>query len=252
MLPLVVALTVASGATAHAAGPGPVDPRLFVIGDSVLLGAKEAITAALPGWSTTVYAQDGLSTLAAPAIISANRPAIGQVVVVALGNNDMGNAVTFGHRVDGVMQALAGVQHVIWVNLRRFASWVPAMDDQLSQATARWPNLEIADWDSRATPDTTLVYGDGLHLTAPGQAAMATLVAQRLDAYVQTRVAATSTTTSPPEPSTSVPPPPRRSRGGSGSDTGTLALLGGVAVAAAVAVVLVGRRRRRSARLGRG
>src|SRR6202035_940794 len=85
-----------------------------------------------------------------------------------------------------------------WVNLRQFRAFVPSLNLELAGATTRWPNLEIADWDTRATPDPSLVYADGLHLTPAGQAAMAELIAQHLDAYVRSRVSAstsTSTTT---------------------------------------------------------
>lgn len=194
---------------ARAQTPGPVDPRLFVIGDSVLLGAQPAVVARLPGWTVTVYAQEGLSTLAAPAIIAANRPNVGEVAVIALGNNDRGNPVTFGQRIDGVMQALSGTRRVIWINLRQFASWVPAMNAQLQAATTRWPNLEIADWDARATPDPALVYADGLHLTPAGAAAMAELIAEHLGSYVQQREAAATTTTT--STTTATPATTRRS-----------------------------------------
>jgi hypothetical protein len=177
-----------------------------VIGDSVLLGARDAIAARQTGWSVTVWAQEGLSTLGAASLITASRRVIGDVVVVALGNNDAGNPQTFGQRIDGVMTAIGPVGRVIWVNLRNFASWVPAMDQQLTLATTRWPNLQIADWNTLASPNPALVFGDGLHLTPPGQAAMAQLIGQAIVGYVRDRVAAsTTTTTSPPTTTTTRP-----------------------------------------------
>ena len=194
---LVVGVVLAGpgGARAQTSGPGPVDPRLFVIGDSVIVGVRATLAQRLAGWQVNVYAQEGFSTLAAPSVINASRALIGEVVVVGLGNNDAGNPATFGQRVDAVMQALPGVRRVIWVNLRRFRAFVPALDAQLTAATARWPNLEIADWDTRATPDPSLVYADGLHLTPAGQAAMAELIAQHLGAYVRSRTPASTATT---------------------------------------------------------
>lgn len=193
-LVVVGASVVAAPVRAQTGGPGPVDPRLFVIGDSVIVGARAAVAQRLPGWQVNVYAEEGFSTLAAPAVINASRALIGEVVVVGLGNNDAGNPATFGQRIDAVMRSLPGVRRVIWVNLRRFRDFVPALDAELVMAPARWPNLEIADWDARATPDPSLVYGDGLHLTPAGQAAMAELIAQHLDAYVRSRTPASTTT----------------------------------------------------------
>jgi lysophospholipase L1-like esterase len=171
-----------------------------------MLGARDALVSELNGWSVTVWAQEGLSTLGAASIVAASHALIGDVVVVALGNNDAGNPATFGQRIDGVMQAIGPVPRVIWVNLRTFASWVPAMNQQLVLAPSRWPNLQIADWNSIATPNPGFVYGDGLHLTPAGQAAMARLVGQEVDAFVQS----TTTTTTP---TTTTTRPPRRRRG---------------------------------------
>jgi hypothetical protein len=193
-------------ARAQTGGPGPVDPRLFVIGDSVIVGVQATLAQRLAGWHVNVYAQEGFSTLAAPTVINASRALIGEVVVVGLGNNDAGNPVTFGQRIDAVMQSLPGVRRVIWVNLRRFRDFVPALNLQLAAATTRWPNLEIADWDTRATPDPSLVYADGLHLTPAGQAAMAELIAQHLDAYVRSRTPVSASTTT----TTTVASAPRR------------------------------------------
>jgi hypothetical protein len=191
---------------ARAQVPAGVDPRLFVIGDSVLLGAQDAIVARMTGWQVNVYAQEGLSTLAAPRIINASRPLIGEVVVVALGNNDAGNPVTFGQRVDGVMQAIGPARRVIWVNLRSFASFSPAFDQQLTAAATRWPTLDIADWSTTGA-DPSLVYRDGLHLTPPGRTVMAQLIATHVSAYVQQRLAASTTTTT-----TTTTPAHRRGR----------------------------------------
>jgi hypothetical protein len=212
----------------------------------------------MAGWQVNVYAQEGLSTLGAASVVSASRASIGEVVVVALGNNDMGNPTTFAQRVDGVMQAIGPVKRVIWVNLRNFASWTPAMNQQLTLATGRWPNLVIADWSARATPDPSLVYGDGLHLTPAGQAAMAELIAEQVNAYVQSRVAASTTTSAPTTTTTPrhVPPAkhrrsPRSSAHRRADPAGVPAALIGTGAGAlfvlAVAIEVV-RRRRRAAR----
>jgi hypothetical protein len=247
-LVFVLGVCTGSGATdAQTGAPGPVDPRLFVIGDSVIVGASATITQRLPGWRVSVYAQEGFSTLAAPSVIAASGPLIGEVVVVGLGNNDAGNPATFAGRIDGVMRSLPGVRRVIWVNLRRFRDFVPALDAELANAPARWPNLEIADWDARATPDPSLVYGDGLHLTPAGQAAMAELIAQHLDAYVRSRTPASTTTTTTtvtrPPSSDRVPRRQHGSRHRRGPDSGVPVYpTVGIGVTALLAVAITGAR----------
>ena len=209
---MLVAAVADRSARAQTAAPPPpgVDPRLYVIGDSVMLGARDALASELNGWSVTVWAQEGLSTLGAASIVRASHAVIGDVVVVALGNNDAGDPTTFGQRVDGVMAAIGPVRRVIWVNLRTFASWVPAMNQQLVLAQGRWPNLQIADWNAVAASNPELVYGDGLHLTPDGQVAMAQLIGEPIAGFV--RSASTTTTTRPP--SGPIRAAGRRRRGG--------------------------------------
>lgn len=236
-------------AAAQTTGPGPVDPRLFVIGDSVIVGARATIAQRLPGWQVNVYSQEGFSTLAAPSVINASRPLIGEVVVVGLGDNDAGDPATFGHRIDAVMQALPGVKRVIWVNLRRFRDFVPSLNAQLAAAAAHWPNLDIADWDTRATPDPSLVYADGLHLTPTGQAAMAELIAQHLDAYVRSRAPASTTTAvtqpAPAWPAARRPAAPRHRDSGAFPWWAGVGIGLGAVLAITLGVLVIRARRRR-------
>jgi len=244
------AMTTLAGAPARAQVPTGVDPRLFVIGDSVLLGAQSAIAAREAGWHLTVYAQEGLSTLGAASVITAQKAAIGDLVVVALGNNDAGNPTTFGHRIDGVLQAIGPVRRVVWVNLRQFASWTPAMNQQLTAATGRWPNLVIADWSARATPNPGLVYHDGLHLTPAGQAAMAQLIAEEVSAFVQQVAPSTSTSTTTTPPATARPrhrPAPRRRGATASRDDWVWVAAGAGGVALVILGVALRPRRRRHA-----
>jgi len=208
----------APGAPARvAAAPPGVDPRVFVIGDSVILGAHDALVGRLAGWQVTFIAKVSFFTWQAPAAIAAYRPAVGDISVVALGNNDGADPGLFAREIDQVMAAFGPVRKVLWVNLRQFRPWVPAANAQLVAATARYPNLEVVDWDTRATPDPSLVYTDGLHLTGAGQAAMASLVGERVDAAAA-QLAAPPTTAPPPTvaaasaPATTAPPPAGRPR----------------------------------------
>lgn len=170
--------------------PSPVDQRVFVLGDSVLLGAQGTVAARLAstGWTPNVFAAESLHIYNVGPIVDANRFGNGDVVVISLGANDGISAQELTIWLDGLMEHLRDVPKVFWVNLRQFTDWVPAANAVIADAVHRWPNLAVIDWDTRATPDPGLVYADGLHLNDAGAAAFADLIGSTLDAYVAERV----------------------------------------------------------------
>ncbi len=198
---------VASAATDRAVPP-PIDPRLLIIGDSVILGAQGWIAGFLGprGWRVNQTSRESMHTWEAPRIIDANRArgGIGDVVVLQLGTNDGISASELSSYMETTMQHLAEVDRVYWVNMRQFRSWVPAANAVIAAAAVKWPNLRIIDWDARATPDPSLVYADGYHLTGGGQLVMAELIATTLDEFVLETGGAPTTTTTLPTTSTSI------------------------------------------------
>jgi len=196
----LVALLLATAmfsAPAHASGGQSVDPRLFVLGDSVILGAQGAVAARLgaSGWQVTQISSESQHTYDAPGVIDANAGAIGDVVVISLGTNDGITPVQFAGWIDGVMERLQDVDRVYWVNLRNFADWVPAANAEIAAAQDRWTNLRVINWDARATPDPGLVFGDGIHLTEAGANAYAELIGSTVDEYAGKSAPATTSTT---------------------------------------------------------
>jgi hypothetical protein len=228
-------VTGSAAATTRAVVPPGVDPRVFVIGDSVILGAQDALVARLTGWNVTFLAKESFFTWQAPTVINAFHATVGDISIVALGNNDGEDPGLFAHAIDQVMSAFGPVRKVLWVNLRQFRPWVPAANAQLVAATARYPNLEIVDWDARATPDPSLVYSDGLHLNPAGRDAMAALVGDRVDAAAAQLAAPPPTAPPTTVPTTAVPlTVPRVAAGADRSVLGALDPLGTPLVAAAV------------------
>jgi hypothetical protein len=171
--------------------------RISVFGDSVLLGAAGSIQSALAGHNVTVDAHENLSLLGALGTLQAARPDIGDVVVLDLGYNDGPDPGVWRGRVDQAMAILEGVPKVIWLGQSNFANGRAEMNAQLAAAMQQYPNLEFVDWNAVVAAHPDAVYGDGVHLTPVGQAAMADVVRQRVDAFVAARVAATSTTVAP-------------------------------------------------------
>ena len=187
-----------SSAAAAPPVPPPVDPRLLIIGDSVILGAKGWIAGLLGprGWHVNQTSHESMHTWEAPRIVDANlqRGGIGDVVVVQLGTNDGISASELTSYMETTMQHLTTVDRVYWINMRQFRSWVPAANAVIATAAVKWPTLRVIDWDARSTPDPSLVYADGYHLNGRGQAVMAQLIAETLDAFAIETTGSTTTT----------------------------------------------------------
>jgi hypothetical protein len=177
----------------------PLDRRVVIIGDSVILGARNDLYARLgyAGWNITAFAaEESFFTFDAPALIDRLRPYMGEVVVIELGANDGADPWQFVATVNTVMTHLEGIPRVYWVNMRHSRRWVPAANSVIAAAATRYPTLRVIDWDARSTPDPFTVYSDGLHLPPYGRAAMAEVVAVALDGYIAERT--TPPTTAPP------------------------------------------------------
>jgi hypothetical protein len=129
--------------------------------------------------------------------------ALGDVVVLDLGYNDSDDPTVFRGRIDAAMAALSGVKRVIWLNQHEFTAGRAGMNAELVAAAARYPNLDVVDWNAEVAAHPTDVYGDAIHLTPSGQAAMAALVRQHFDRYVDSL---RPTTTVPPTTTTTVVP----------------------------------------------
>jgi lysophospholipase L1-like esterase len=241
--------------------PKSLDRRLLVVGDSVMLGAQEALVARLTAtaWEVTPVLAESLHTYDAPEVVDANRAAIGDVVVVSLGTNDGMTPARFADWIDGLMERLRGVRRVYWVNLRPFADWVPAANAEIAAARERWRNLRVIDWEARAGADPSLVYADGIHLTDTGRGAMAELVGATVDDFAgvpsTTTTTAAAPTTSPSVASTTTTAARVASpREDDGTPAVVLVALGAAAVVGAGLVALGWARRprgRHSRRRGR-
>jgi hypothetical protein len=175
--------------------------RVSAYGDSVLLGAKEELLADFGPGQATVDAIEDRSLLGAISLFQSAGPALGDVVVLDLGYNDASDPAVFRERIDGAMSALAGVQHVIWLNQHDWGPGRAGMNAELAAAATRYPTLEVVDWNAEVGAHPDYVYADSIHLTPAGQTGMATLVREHFDRYVAsltpTTTAPTSTTGAP-------------------------------------------------------
>ena len=73
------------------------------------------------------------------------------------------------------------------------AAELAAFEHELAAAASRYPNLAVIDWNAEVTAHPDDVYGDSIHLTPSGQTAMATLVRQHYDGWVESLTPTTAT-----------------------------------------------------------
>lgn len=177
-------------------------PSLYVITDSVLLGAEAQLDAGYPG-GTHIVGFPGLNARSAAEVVERDAHLVGRTVLVGLGYNyPWWDQPQFDSDIDELMKALrrAGARRVVWATLRAankdnsppashgqvdaVAWYFPLVNRQLEKALDRHRDLFLADWTSISDgPGLTF---DAIHLNGPGRRLMAGLVLDRVqDARAQ-------------------------------------------------------------------
>lgn len=202
------------GGSLGSAAPAAAQARhVVVVGDSILLGAKDRLAANYSqlGWTATLDMAVSRSTTAGLQAIEAHRSELGDTLVIGLGANDAGNTEAFRDKVQKVLTAVADVPHVFWVTIAEARPYYPAANQVLRDAATSHPNLTVIDWAAYAAATPTVAGSDGLHLTPSGATEMAnlvsfeTLVASLPKASGPTVRSAPPTTTTTAEPMTEQP-----------------------------------------------
>ena len=152
---------------------------LYVLGDSVLLGAGDTVPAALPGWIVTMDTVGSRRLPQGIEVLRAKRAQLGAVVVIQQGNNFIAAEGSFAAQIDEAMRVLQGVPRVVWLTVaERWPSRV-TINQAIRAAPSRWPNAVVADWAAliAAHPEYA---GDLLHLSPAGRIAIAELIASKV------------------------------------------------------------------------
>lgn len=155
------------------AEPSRTPTRIFGVGDSVMVGASGELRREIPGIEIDAVvgrqASTGIDILRARAA----QGDIPQVVIFGLGTN---GPVT-SRQIDEAMDALDGVQRVVFVNNSMPRSWEKPNNALLADAVQRYPNAVLADWNALTTSVPGLLTDDDIHLLPSGARAYAALVA---------------------------------------------------------------------------
>ncbi|HKY17067.1 MAG TPA: hypothetical protein VJM33_19220 [Microthrixaceae bacterium] len=163
-----------------------IDNRIFVVGDSVVQAASQHLATELPDWSLIVDTQVGRFTGAGVEVATdyAADDDIGDIAVVGLGNNYLGDEAEFAAQVEEMMTALAGVDHVLWLTVAEYEDDQHEVNEVLRAAQAHHPNLVLVDWNSWWDSEPDFTGADQLHLTPEGAEAMAALIGDAVDEVV--------------------------------------------------------------------
>jgi peptidoglycan/LPS O-acetylase OafA/YrhL len=166
-----------ASATSDRAGarerPPPEPAAVTAIGDSVMLGAADALRQAL-GETVTVDAEVSRSFATGADKIGqlAAAGTLGEIVVVHLGTNGPVDAELF----DTLMENAEPADRVLAVTVRVPRTWEGQVNETLVAAARRWPDLELIDWKATSDDRPELFVEDGVHLTDAGRRVYANLV----------------------------------------------------------------------------
>jgi hypothetical protein len=158
--------------SAAAAAPAETAPlRVTAVGDSVMLAAANDLALAIP--DIEIDAEVGRPVSTAIYVLRAERDAalLGDVVVIHIGNNSPFSASEF----DEMMELLADVSRVVFVNLKVPRGWESPNNAVLAEGVARYPNAALVDWYSVGVDNPEFLL-DGVHLAPEGVRAYVQLV----------------------------------------------------------------------------
>ena len=151
--------------------------EVSMVGDSVMLGALNALQEALPGCTVDAKVSRQLWDAYAVLDMLESSGALGSTVVVALGTNGP-FSVEDGQ---GIVDRLGTDRKIYWVTaFGTSLSWQEQSNDSIRAIAARNRNVTIIDWAALAANHTEWLYSDGIHLQGEGQQAYAAMIRDAL------------------------------------------------------------------------
>jgi peptidoglycan/LPS O-acetylase OafA/YrhL len=160
------------------ATPAPTG-RVTAIGDSVMIGAAAELQRALG--DPDINAEVGRQAPAVVDVLRQRRAAgqLGDTVVVHIGSNGFLTSEQF----DEMMQELAGVRRVVFVNVKVPRPWEGPNNEVLADGVRRYAkNAVLVDWHAASAGWPELFVEDGYHLQLEGQRLYADLIAAQVNA----------------------------------------------------------------------
>jgi peptidoglycan/LPS O-acetylase OafA/YrhL/lysophospholipase L1-like esterase len=168
--------TTAPPANAPTTAPAP-PPAVTAIGDSVMLGAKGALEAKIPGIQVNAAVSRQFGT--AIDIIEQLKAAgqLSPVVVIHLGTNGV---ITDGH-MQRLKDLLADRQRVIFLNTFVPRSWQNGDNDVIQRWVPQFGNAVLVNWNGEGSLHPEYFYSDHIHVNPAGQQRYADLIAAQIN-----------------------------------------------------------------------
>lgn len=164
--------------------PAPA-PELHVIaiGDSVMAGAAKALGESIAG--IDIDTLRGRQAAAVIELLAERRAAgqLGDLVIIHTGNNGPFSARQF----DAIMEQLADVHQVVFVNVRVPRRWERPNNAMIAESAQRYPHVLLIDWYAASVGRPELFWRDGIHLRPAGARYYAELIAAATRAALATR-----------------------------------------------------------------
>lgn len=161
--------------------PPITDPRVFMVGDSVLaataIGQPDALdrNVARLGWAITVDARVSRFTDEGRRVVERRADEIGQVLVVVLGHNYDGDEEAYRSDLRAIFDAAPDVQLIVIVTVPLHEPIQAEVNRVIVEEAVRDPRILVADWET-VTRTFEVLSGDDLHPTASGAEVLAQLI----------------------------------------------------------------------------
>lgn len=215
---LALALTsmlLAGPVAGVAAGPttiAPANQHLVILGDSLQVGAElyGSLSSRIERsgrWRSLRHDAVPGRTIRQGVRLLKGRPLpADSVLLVALGTNDMlaHSSGSYASRMIDSLMRRAGDRPVRWMTIefdRTRPNWRvrgKRFNRELRRATARWPNLSVADWSKHFEPKGRSRYiHDGIHLTSAGYRKRANWTTRELKRWLSELLTAQSMPSGP-------------------------------------------------------
>ena len=143
-----------------------------VLGDSVVLGARNAITETIPEAKVDAEVSRMPGAFTGRVKKLNRRDKLANVVVV----HPATNGVLTEEILRNTLDPLTDYQRVVLVNASVPRSWEKPNNAIIDDVAPDYPNVVIADWNSRANGESGFFVSDGVHLTGEGARAFAELI----------------------------------------------------------------------------